>query len=81
MPVYVYRAAGGGCEHCRKGLEVLQGMDDEPLKRCPKCGAAIRRTPAPFSPGRPPLMSSSNLKEHGFKKLRRADHGGYVDDT
>ena len=44
MPIYEYKATGKTpCELCQKRFEVRQGINDEPLKRCPKCGVEIRR--------------------------------------
>jgi putative FmdB family regulatory protein len=45
MPIYEYRLAGDtkGCPHCRKGFEVLQGLKDPPVTRCPACGASVKR--------------------------------------
>ena len=44
MPIYEYKAAGNThCEFCKNRFEVRQGINDEPLKKCPKCGAEIRR--------------------------------------
>ncbi len=34
MPIYEYR-----CEQCNHQLEALQKMSDDPLKKCPECGA------------------------------------------
>jgi putative FmdB family regulatory protein len=81
VPIYVYRSAGEGCERCRDGLEVLQEMREAPLKACPHCGRHVEKAPAGFSAGKPSVLGSCHLKEHGFKKLRRTDKGGYVDDT
>jgi putative FmdB family regulatory protein len=48
MPIYEYKAADGvRCRLCMGRFEVRQGIDDEPLKTCPECGAAVRRL---FSP-------------------------------
>jgi putative FmdB family regulatory protein len=38
MPIYEYR-----CEACQHELEALQKLSDEPLRDCPKCGAASLR--------------------------------------
>jgi len=38
MPFYVYR-----CEGCGRELEVLQGINDEPLSRCSECGGVLKR--------------------------------------
>jgi putative FmdB family regulatory protein len=44
MPIYEYRAISStNCELCRNRFEVRQGINDEPLSRCPKCGAEVRR--------------------------------------
>lgn len=77
MPIYVYRATEDGCEKCADGWEELQDADSEPLEKCPQCGAAVRKVPAAFSAGRGDRLSNSNLKDHGFQKLKRTDEGGY----
>jgi len=77
MPIYLYRAVNEGCEHCRDGFEVLQGLGEEPIVRCPRCGRPVRRVPAPFATGRGDLLSDSNLRRHGFQKLRRTEEGTY----
>lgn len=38
MPLYEYR-----CGQCRSILEILQRLDDEPLKICPKCGGKLQK--------------------------------------
>ena len=38
MPTYEYQ-----CSACGHHLELFQQMSDEPLKKCPQCGAAIKR--------------------------------------
>jgi len=44
MPIYEYKAVDGAhCKLCKGRFEVRQGINDEPLKRCPECGAEIRR--------------------------------------
>lgn len=77
MPIYVYQAVEDGCEKCTEGWEELQDADADPVERCPRCGAAVRKVPASFSAGKGDLLSKSNLKEHGFQKLKRTDEGGY----
>jgi putative FmdB family regulatory protein len=48
MPIYEYRATGKAyCNLCKDKFEVRQGMNDEPLKSCPKCGSEVSRL---FSP-------------------------------
>ena len=44
MPIYEYQATGRAyCRLCKDKFEVRQGMNDEPLKECPECGAGIRK--------------------------------------
>ena len=44
MPIYEYKSKNGAnCKLCKNKFEVSQGISDEPLKRCPECGAEIRR--------------------------------------
>jgi putative FmdB family regulatory protein len=44
MPIYEYKASGSAhCELCQNKFEVRQGIDDEPLKKCPKCGAEVKK--------------------------------------
>lgn len=75
MPIYVYQAVDDGCEKCRDGYEVLESMDEKPLSECPECGESVRRIPSTFSAGRGDVLSDSNLREHGFKKLRNTEDG------
>jgi len=77
MPIYVYRAVEGGCEHCRDGFELLQASDDPPPKKCPRCGCKVEKVPASFRTGKGSVLTNRSLKDHGFSKLRRTDEGGY----
>ncbi len=44
MPIYEYKAKNGSrCKLCKNKFEVRQSINDEPLTRCPECGAEIRR--------------------------------------
>ena len=38
MPIYEYQ-----CEGCTDKFEVKQGMKDEPLTTCPRCGKGVQR--------------------------------------
>jgi putative FmdB family regulatory protein len=82
VPTYEYRATDPehGCECCRVGLEVLQGMAEPRLEHCPHCQGRIERviTAARINtqPSARSLLSDDNLRKHGFKKLVKED-GGY----
>ena len=38
MPMYEY-----ACDACGNKFDVRQHFDDEPVRTCPNCGAAVRR--------------------------------------
>ena len=48
MPIYEYRVSRGhrGCQRCQAGLEVIQGIREGPLERCPQCHAPVDRVPS-----------------------------------
>ncbi len=48
MPIYEYRACDKGCNHCRRGFDVLQKLTDEPLQQCPRCNAPVKRVVSRF---------------------------------
>jgi putative FmdB family regulatory protein len=48
MPIYEYRATGKGCGYCRDGFEIKQSIDAQPLSKCPKCRAPVRRLVSRF---------------------------------
>lgn len=45
MPIYEYRSVDSqaGCERCREGIDVIQGIHEAPLKVCPHCGGDLER--------------------------------------
>jgi putative FmdB family regulatory protein len=38
MPLYEYK-----CSNCNSHVEVVQKVNDQPLKKCPKCGGALKK--------------------------------------
>jgi len=42
MPLYEYR-----CRRCRSRLEMLQRVNEQPLKTCPKCGGELEKLVSP----------------------------------
>ena len=45
MPIYEYEAAAPrrACVKCRRGFEALQAIGENPLSKCPSCGAEVKR--------------------------------------
>ena len=45
MPIYEYELtnSSNGCQRCQQRFEIIQGIEDDPLSRCPECGAKIKK--------------------------------------
>jgi putative FmdB family regulatory protein len=48
MPIYVYKAIESSCDYCRDGFEIRQGINTEPLGKCPECQAPIKKQVSRF---------------------------------
>ncbi|RKY29053.1 MAG: zinc ribbon domain-containing protein [Candidatus Omnitrophota bacterium] len=79
MPIYIYKVKEGlrGCKFCREGFEILQRINDAPLKRCPECGEEVVRVLSNFSVGFSQTTLDRKAKEKGFHKLKKVDKGKY----
>ncbi len=79
MPIYCYKAATSeDCPDCHAGFEVVQKMNDERLRACPRCGAAVRRViTAPNLASASPSLDENNIAKHGFTQYRKAGQGVY----
>ena len=78
MPIYEYEHDGARGQ-CEGRFEVLRGIDDPPLTKCPECGNPCHRVFSTFSTGSREhgLLSNRNLESHGFTKYERASDGSY----
>ena len=45
MPIYEYEAIDveKGCNYCARPFEFLQGINESPLTRCPRCDQVVRK--------------------------------------
>ncbi|UCB50285.1 MAG: zinc ribbon domain-containing protein [Deltaproteobacteria bacterium] len=45
MPIYEYQAVNSerSCPKCKKGFEILQGVSEKPLYKCPECGKKVKK--------------------------------------
>ena len=45
MPIYEYQSINSdeSCHTCRYGFEVMQRINEKPLKRCPDCGRPVKK--------------------------------------
>ena len=66
MPIYEYKAVGHThCELCKDKFEVRQGINEELLKRCPKCGSEVKRLISrPFISLKEPLSEDETFDTH-----------------
>jgi putative FmdB family regulatory protein len=79
MPIYEYGLQEGepGCAHCRDGFEQVQGIADDALTACPKCGAAVKRLISAPAVGRSQSSLDDRAKSAGFHKLTKLGKGEY----
>ncbi|MBN2033617.1 MAG: zinc ribbon domain-containing protein [Deltaproteobacteria bacterium] len=75
MPIYEYRATRStrACSHCRTAFETLQGIREEPLKACPKCGGPVKRI---ISRCRFAVVESSDRNRQVESKIRDYEASG-----
>jgi len=45
MPIYEYSVMDGqkSCKRCERGIELIQGINDDPVTICPHCHAPVVR--------------------------------------
>ena len=83
MPIYEYKAAAAGCRYCRNGFEIMQGMNDKPLSKCPKCRAVVSRVPSRFLAcvsETPDEVAETERKLRGFEKEGMWSHAAELAD-
>ena len=82
MPIYEYRAVDKGCKYCQSKFAVKQGIAEEPLKNCPKCGAAVRRLISrPIIHIVEPLPLKETLATHTEEEAEELGlEGGFAED-
>lgn len=77
MPIYVYRAADPrkACDACRENFDVMQGMNEPRLERCPECRGAVEKQVARVNSAFPDGPAS--LRNKGFARLEKRSDGMY----
>jgi putative FmdB family regulatory protein len=45
MPIYEYQTmkSGKGCFRCERAFEIIQRLEEHPIRRCPECGAEVKK--------------------------------------
>ena len=78
MPIYSYKnKSKKGCKYCKDGFELMRKVSDEPLEKCPKCGASVSKVLGSFSFGFSKSGLDRRAKDKGFHKLKKVDKGKY----
>ena len=75
MPVYEYEPKNHDCLMCEGRVDVIQGVNEEPLAYCPWCGLDVKRviSRATIKVGEAPSDDKAGRK--GFTTFRRAEKG------
>ena len=73
MPIYEYRAIKRGCNYCQDRFEIRQSVDAEPLTRCPRCQAPVRRLISRFRARVSETMNETTKIE---RKIRNHEREG-----
>jgi len=78
-PIHEYTAVdpAKACDYCRGTFERLERPGVPPLKKCPRCGAKVRRVISNVSIGYSKSGLDDRAKAAGFHKLKRLGRGEY----
>lgn len=75
VPVYEYEPDDRDCLMCEGRVEVLQGLEDEPLRYCPYCGLEVRRVISRASIQVRKGTDPESAAKKGFTTFRRGGKG------
>lgn len=75
MPIYEYEPDDRECLMCEGRVEVLQAIDENPLRYCPYCGLEVRRVISKASIRVDKTPSAEVAAKKGFTTFRRAGRG------
>jgi putative FmdB family regulatory protein len=83
MPTYEYQAVNldEGCDHCRKGFEVIQRMTEPQWTSCPRCKGPVRRVlfaPTVVIKGGPATETDRKIKD--YEKEGKWSHAAELAD-
>ena len=79
MPIYVYEHIDPVDGACEARFDRIESVSAAALAVCPECERPVRRVPSTFSHPKD-VLSTRNVKEKGFTRLRRRDKGVYEAD-
>jgi putative FmdB family regulatory protein len=77
LPIYEYEPEDRECLICEGRVDVIQSVDEEPLKYCPWCGLEVRRIISKPSIQVKSSVNPDKAAERGFVTFRKTDKGVY----
>ena len=78
MPLYDYEHIDPPPPGCTPIFELAHSIS-ESCSKCPRCGRPVKKIVSSFAHSKD-VLSNSNIKEKGFRRLRRRDKGVYEED-
>lgn len=75
MPVYEYEPDDRDCLMCDGRVDVIQGINEEPLKYCPWCGLEVKRVVSKVTFKMAGAAPDDKASRKGFTTFRRAEKG------
>lgn len=75
MPIYEYEPCDRNCLICNGKIEVMQGVNDPPLKHCPYCGLEVKRVVSRASFNLKKDASPEKAAAKGFTTFKKAGDG------
>ncbi len=75
MPIYEYELVEDRCLMCPGRFQVLQGVNEEPLKYCPCCGLPVRRVISSVNIKTRPAATAERAAKKGLTTFKRVAEG------
>lgn len=75
MPIYEYEPANHDCLMCNGRIEVIQAIDEEPLKYCPYCGLDVVKVISKASIVSASKVDPDKAAKKGFSTFRKLEKG------
>ncbi|HWA83712.1 MAG TPA: zinc ribbon domain-containing protein [Fimbriimonadaceae bacterium] len=75
MPIYEYEPDDRECLMCDGRIEVIQGIEEEPLEFCPQCGLEVRRVISRASFKMARATGADRAADKGLTTFRKTEKG------
>jgi putative FmdB family regulatory protein len=75
MPIYEYEPEDRDCLMCEGRVDVMQGIEEDPLKFCPSCGLEVRRVVSRASFSMRMAPDATKAGQRGFTTWKKSGPG------